>query len=444
MGKKLGFGFLGLLVVGAIYYFTTGSTLIASEIKKQVNAELLTVQTHGFKVEERKIDEKKEHFVLSFDNPEKITDFLNTQGIQVTTKDVEALKGLKLGVDIAYVSDVYSAVSIDMYPLTLPDIITSASLDAKDKSIITQLYSMLKNKAFLVHLDVNKLGTGFKGYVKNINETIQDDTKTSILLEGLTFEGSLKDKKLHKITQNLKELKLLLDEKITLTLQGLQSNYMITGKTNYDYESSYTIDTMQMNDTSTTSFSLVDTKISSTSKVQDNLMDTSIIVNVNTVKLEDEGESLFLDTFVINTQASNLDITAFEKLQHLDPNNEKEMTIVLQQLISKGVSLNINTISAQNINYMRKTLDDFNLTAHLDIDKSLNITALQQNPLLALPAIDANLKLSLSPALFGLISEQPKAIIMLMLFQPQDVNGKKVYSVELKDGKLTVNGMSVM
>ena len=120
------------------------------------------------------------------------------------------------------------------------------------------------------------------------------------------------------------------------------------------------------------------------------------------------------------------------------------MTSVLQQLISKGINLNINTISAQNINYMKRALDDFNLSAHLDIDKSLDITALQQNPLLALSAIDANLQLSLSPALFRFISEQPKAMLMMMLFQPQDVNGKKVYGVELKDGKLLVNGKPVM
>jgi hypothetical protein len=106
--------------------------------------------------------------------------------------------------------------------------------------------------------------------------------------------------------------------------------------------------------------------------------------------------------------------------------------------------MDINTISAQNLQYDNRKLDDFNLTAHLELDKSLNIKAAKQNPLSALSAIAAHIKLALSPTLFGFISEQPKAMMILMLFQPQDVNGKKVYGVELKDGKLTVNGMSVM
>ena len=106
--------------------------------------------------------------------------------------------------------------------------------------------------------------------------------------------------------------------------------------------------------------------------------------------------------------------------------------------------MDIHTISAQNIFYDNRKLDDFNLTAHLKVDKSLDIKKTKQNPLTALSAIDANIKLALSPALFSFISEQPKAMMMLMLFQPQDVKGKKVYSIELKAGKLTVNGMSVM
>ena len=302
MGKKLGLGFLGLFILGAIYYFTVGSTLLASEIKKQVNAELLTAQTHGFLVEERVVEEKKEHFVLSFAEPKKISTFLNTQGIQISTQDVEALKGLKVGVDIAYVTDIYSAVSIDFYPLTLPDMLTSVSLEPQDKSLITQLSTMLKNKAFLIHLDVNKLGDGFKGYVKDFNESIQHNVMTRFMLKDLTFEGSLKKNKLHKITQNLKELKLLLDEKVTVTLQGLHSNYLSTGNTSYDYETNYSIDKILMNDTPTTSLTIVETKIYSTFKVHDNLMDTTLIVNIDSVTLKDKEESLFLDTFSVNTK----------------------------------------------------------------------------------------------------------------------------------------------
>ena len=444
MGKKLGLGFLGLLVVGAIYYFTAGSVRIAEEIKKQVNTELLQASTQGFKIEERKIEEKKEHFVLSFDNPEEMTHFFNTQGLEVQQVDIENLKGLTLGVDIAYLADAYSAMSIDMYPLTLPDVLTSATLASEDKNIITQISTLLKKKTLLVHLDVNKLGTGFKGYVKDINASIEDNVMTQISLQGLTFEGSLKEKKLHDMTQNLKEMKLLLDEKVTITLEGLQSNYLGTGLTNYDYETSYVIDMIQVQDVDTDTLSIKNTKISSTSNVQDNLMTASMQGHSKSIYFKNKKDALNLDDVVINTNASNIDISAFEKLQTIDPSNTKVMTTVLQEIISKGVKLDIPNISVQNILYNHKKLDDFNMTAHLDIDKSLDIATIQRNPLAALSGINAQLKLALSPALFGLISQQPKAMLMMMLFQPKDVNGKKVYGVEIKEGKILVNGTPVM
>jgi hypothetical protein len=444
VSKKLGFGLIGLLVAGAIYYFTTGSTLLASEIQKQVNTELIQASKHGFKIEEHKVDDTKEHFVLSFDDPVKITQFLNTQGIHTQRIDAENLKGLKLGVDIAYLANVYSSVSIDLYPLTLPLSISSSPSEPKSQDIIKQIATMLTKKTLLVHVDINKLGTGFKGYVKDINETIHDDFMTKILLQGLTFEGSLKAHKFHKITQNLKELKVVLDEKITISLQGMKANYLPKGKTSYDYETSYSIDTIQINVNAKSSVSLINTNIFSTSKVHDNLMTASMLTNTKNIYFKNEKITLDLDAVHINTKVSNLDISAFEKLQEIDPNNQDEIAKILQQLVSKGVRIDIQNISAQNIHYGGRKLDDFNLSAYLDIDKSLNITALQQNPLLALSTIDANLKLSLAPALFALIAEQPKAMMILMLFQPQDVNGKKVYGVELKDGKLTVNGMSVM
>jgi hypothetical protein len=322
--------------------------------------------------------------------------------------------------------------------------ISSSSSDPKSQDIIKQIATMLTKKSILVHVDVNKLGTGFKGYVKDINETIHDDFMTKVSLQGLTFEGTLKAHKLHKVTQNLKALTLLLDEKVSFLLEGMKVNYLLTGKTSYDYQSSYSIDSIQMNDNAKASISLTDTIVSSTSKVDNNLMTASMLTNTKTIHFKNEKVALDLDALHIYTKATNLDVLAFEKLQEIDPENKDEKIKVLQQLVSKGVRIDIQDISAQNILYDDRKLNDFNLTAYLDIDKSLDITALQQNPLLALSTIDANVKLTLAPALFGLIAEQPKAMMMLMLFQPEDVNGKKVYGIELKDGKLTVNGMSVM
>ena len=122
--KKIGLGLVALILVAVIYYFTVGASQITEEIKAQVNTQLTSLEKEGFVIEERKIEEKKEHFVISFDDPEKISSFLYRQGMQLTVEDAELLKGLKVGVDTHYLPDAYSSVAFDMYPTTLPKIFT--------------------------------------------------------------------------------------------------------------------------------------------------------------------------------------------------------------------------------------------------------------------------------------------------------------------------------
>ena len=61
----------------------------------------------------------------------------------------------------------------------------------------------------------------------------------------------------------------------------------------------------------------------------------------------------------------------------------------------------------------------------------------------ALNKIDASLKLSLSKALLDVVSQHPKAMIAVMLFKPEKNLDKYIYSLELKDGSLSVNGKAI-
>ena len=124
--KKLGLGIVGVIVIAILYYFTVGSSQITEEMKMRVNTELNMIEQNGFTVDEREVKPKNEHFILTFDDPEKIVKFFKQQGTEVALEDAEALKGLQIGVDLQYLNDTYSALSVDMYPLNLPSSITNA------------------------------------------------------------------------------------------------------------------------------------------------------------------------------------------------------------------------------------------------------------------------------------------------------------------------------
>ena len=159
--KKSGFGIIGLILVAAIYYFTAGSTQISKEIKKQVNDELTTLEQNGFGVNNREIKETEEHFVLSLDNPTKISSYLSSQGAQITQEDILAFKGLKIGVDAKYLNDSYSALSLDIYPVGLSQSMLQ-EIEEEDKAVLERIKKMMADKTLLVHLDFNKLLTVLK------------------------------------------------------------------------------------------------------------------------------------------------------------------------------------------------------------------------------------------------------------------------------------------
>jgi hypothetical protein len=443
--KKVTLGILGLLIIATIYYFTSGSEQLTIQMKKQVDAEFASLQTQGFTIEGKEVSKKKEHFVISLNEPKKVATYLNAQGAQVSPEDIEILKGLKIGIDINYLSNTYSAASFDMYPLALPTALTSAVVDAEDKKALKQLEKMIEKKTLLVHVDVNKLGTGFKGYVKDINEPIDADSKITLIMTALKFTGDIKNNKFSSIKQTLKNFSIHSDDdEINMQINHLTSNYAITGSTKYDYTTDYLIEEVLVTAKDMFKLRVINMSMDSDAKVSNNLAAVNAQTKVDSVHFTQGQKTSTLESLIFDMKVKNLDMHALEKLETIDPENKKELLTTFQKLISHGIHFAIPNFSVKNVVYENQKLEGFKLSSSFDIDKSLDLTALEQNPIAAIGAMDANLHLTLSNQLLEFIAKQPKAMLVMMLFQPKDINGQKVYKIELKDGTLSVNGKQAM
>ena len=442
--KKLGLAILGIVIIASIYYFSTGSEQLRLEMKAQVNKELSSLQTEGFSVQNRDISEKKEYFILSFDEPEKISKFFTQKGAKVDAKEIEALKGLQVGVDVTYLADTYSAVSFDMYPVTLPTVLTNQALGDEDKKIVAQLKDMMERKALLVHLSVNKLGTGFKGHVKDIDEVIQGDDKVTFSVTGLTYAGDIKENKIATMQQELKDFTVDVANELSMKLSNLTSDYTMTGKSAYDYKTAYSIEKVILDGKSEFHILIDNLDVASESSVKDDLATGSVQTKAKKIDITENQKNTVLETLLFDMKASNFDIKAFEQLEKIDVNNDQEMYAVLQQLISQGIQLDISKFSIAKITTEGQTIDGFSMNTTFQIDKSLNINALQQNPMLAINAINANLDIALSQGLFAMVAQHPQAVMAMMLFQPKNVNNQKVYKIELQNGSLKVNDIPAM
>lgn len=440
--KHIGLTLGILLLAAAWYYFTSGQKQITAHMKTKVNRELISLQNEGFSIHKRKTGEKHEHFSLSFDKPKKIARFLSRQGLQLNTNDAELLRGLQVGVDVHYLADAYSALSLDLYPVTLPHALAHTSHSTSEQKALDQVQKMLEKKTFLMHLAINKLGTGFKGYMKDIHEVLHGEQDVNLSITGLTFFGNIKDDSFRSITQALNNFSMQVPHELNLSFKNLNSKYVITGDTAYDYKTNYTIENIQLYARSQFDVEASDITAESDSHGKSGLLSGSTLSTIKSVKLAIQNQSYMFQDLNFSIKTKNLDVKALARLQEANTHNEQEMNALLQQLLSKGVQVEIPSLSIDTITDANgHKIDGFKLNAKADINKSLNLASLRYDPLAALTAANANVHLELSPALYSLIAEQPRAIMLMMLFPPKDMNGSKVYDLKLKDGKPAVNGL---
>lgn len=442
--KKLGLGVIGLIVMGAIYYFTVGSTQLTAELKTQVNTQLDLLQKEGFSIQNREVTESQEHFSLSFDNSQKITHFLNQHGVQITLEDAKLFKGLTLGVDVHYLPDTYTSVSFDTYPTSLPAVLSSSASSSKDKHILAQIENMLEKKSFLMHVSINKLMTGFKGHLKDIEELFQNEKEIQLTMKNMTFSGDIQDDAISSIKQELQTFSVKVPDEMFIIFSGLTSNYKVTGETPYDYHTQYSMDSITMNIEPDLNIVAQNMTMTSTSLLKDTLLSGTMTSKIAQVDIKDNDQAYTLNTLVFDINAGNLDVNAFEKLQQANVNDEKYMNELMQQFFSKGVYIEIPVFSIENIENKGKNLKGFTLDAKITLDKTFNLLALETHPMSALSTINADLNFILSNDLFSVVMQQPEAMMALMVFQPKDINNSKAFELKLKNGQFTVNGMSMM
>lgn len=438
---------IGLLIAGAatLYYVTAGSKQITVQMKSQVKQQLASLEKKGFVVQKKESTPQSEHFIIDFNDPQKIASLFQEKGIYITPHDAKALKGLKVGVDVSYLADVYSALSLDIYPITLPDIFTTATLNDKEQKALTQFQEMLKRKVVLMHIDINKLGNGFKGYMKDIDETLKIENKSlKISMQAFRFHGALKEKHLSSLEQTLKNFTLAPNNTFLFQLNNLKSSYASIGTSPYDYNANYHIDEATIKADKNFTLLMHNLSTDSSSHLAHGLVNVSLNTEIETVQASSNTKKTQLDTIIFKMTTDNLDMKALQKLDTIDPNNQQAIQAVLQELLSKGIQFAIPQFSVKKIAVDKQNMDGFTLKTLFSLKNTLNTQALQQNPLAALSAIDATLNLTLSSSFFGFVAQQPQAMMAMMFLQPKDVNGDKVYDVELKNGSLKVNGKPVM
>lgn len=439
--KKLGLTSLGAIVLALVYYFTIGSTQLMAEMQGKVDAQVASLKSDGFAVAESNLSQGSRHYELSLDNPQKVSEFLATQGIEITPSEIKDFEGFRLGIDVHYLVNTTTALSFDIYPIALPIIYRAMMQSKEDKVILDQIDKILSKKAFLVHLDVNALLHSFSGYMKDIDEVIKTDKMLYVKMKGLEFNGQIKDKKITMVNEIFKEINITVADEFTFIAKNSKSNYSRSDKENYKilYSLEKFIVELEKAKIEIDTLSIAAQSIS-----ENNLSGFDIKMATKKIRLLKKTDEIVLHEAKFDMGADNFDLSTLEKLENINPNDEKEVLDALQNLISHGIKLDIANFSIKTLELQKRKMDGFSLKSYFEIDKSLDLAMLEKNPMSGISAMNANLNINFSSDIFGLLAQHPQAMMPMMLFIPKDINGTKVYDIELKNSKLMVNGVPMM
>ncbi len=440
--KKL-FILIAILIIGAAgYYFTIGSQQVADELKGIVNNQLQILQQNGFIAEDKKSEAKQEHFIIHYADPDKISSYLQSHNMNLSKEEAEALKGLKIGVDLAYLQSASSAISIELYPAAFPpSLIQNADQDGKKI-----LEKIIAQKIFLAHVDINKLLTSFEGYFKDIDTTFEATSDpVTLLSKGFTFGGTYDTETLTSTTNSIKEFTLSAKSGGKLSMINLAGNYKNDGATPYEYKSKQEIGSIGFWDTNGTNASLQGVRFESAGEVENNLSNSFVQLELAKAEITEPQRAFRLEGFKSKATLSNVSIAAIETMNRLDENDAEGYKKAFNELLSHGITLNLDEFVLQKYGEGNGGLSDgLSANAIVKIDKNLDITQIEQNPAALLGSIDAAAHIEFSDTLYELLQKQPYFTLASLLFTPIIKENKKIFDLEFKQGNLKVNGKSAL
>ncbi len=429
-----------LLIGGAGYYFGFGAEKATDILKSRVNTELETLQKNGFEIQDRKIETEKEHFVLHYSDPIKISHYLKSKNVDLSLEDAQAFKGLKVGVDLAYLDGAYSAVSADLYPVALPPSVLQEA-DEEERKVMEKI---IEEKLFLAHIDINKLFSAFKGNLKDIDTTFESEDPLTLKSKGFTFAGTFNDKLLTSSSSAIKNLSISTKSGIKLLIEDLSGDYEQSGKSTYDFDSEYRVKKILLYDETTLGATIKDFTLASSGKAKDDLTSSNFSLHIKSADInEPRGKHLFED-LVGKTSLENLSISAIDKMGQLDENDTKGFDEALKELFAKDITLKVDELSAKKVREgdTGKMIDGFSINSIVKFKKITNFKQLEKNPFALLDVIDATMHMEFSDALYLTLQKRPELALAMLLFSPVSKNGKMIFDVEYKNSKLKINGKS--
>ncbi|MBD3797504.1 MAG: DUF945 family protein [Campylobacterales bacterium] len=429
-------------------------------VSNTLNERVAQMKQYGLNIQETKEQNgylsSSKHYEFVVDDAAKFLEYLNQYATNQIPPYVDSVvNGVVVGVDVGYTNiPFFSSVEVDIYPLELAPEMTQ-SIKHDDPNFYDQLHTFLGAKGMNYHINYHLTSKQFEGYIKDIDQNFQlkDKTDFNIVLSDAKFSGE--GELIAPVSSNLDLGKLNVhieskNSRFTFNVEGLHTRSDFLSKATYKTDMSlknfkFVLD--EKYDDVYMKFSDVKVEFGS-----DDTQDTATIWAVSGFKemvLKNSELDLLVKNFNYKIELSKLDKESFEKLQTLlaqqngYTNNTvaKDLEASVKTLLAKGLRLNIENLSLENIVYNNnKDYKGLVLNAVFDLKADQdNGAKLQNSPIQLLENVTMDSRLQISKEIYAEMLNNGVDLAQYAQMQDDTVVFKSVF----KDSHLSINGKTI-
>lgn len=396
----------------------------------------------------------KSHYEFKLQDAAAFKAYLDTLSkAQVPAYMSSMLDDVVMGADVEYSNVLFNSdISLDLYPVAFTDA-ASKRMQREDAMLYEQMMQMLKDRAFLYHMDYDVAGSSFSGYIKDIDKEInfQDGKKAKILFTSAIFDGKGTLVEPTSVDLHVKkaavDFRLPEDASMVLNLSDLESKSRFSAKNSFDLDYKAKHLYFKFKDRLSSMEITAENMTSASSSVTvDGKLNTKVSAEVERLEMRDTNSSFKLKQLAFAMDANGIDEAAYEAFQKASEqagNNSQYTMLAAAGVVAKGFTLKVDTLSVEQLSIRDSAMmDGFNHKIKIEVKKDDKlIQKIQISPLALMQNINIDADLRFKEKFYEYLKAQGN-LAMADRFAKKD-RGDVRFEILLVDGKITVNGMAL-
>ncbi len=438
-------------------------------VKQTIENRLHTLSQYG--LEARLLKEKKSylntqlHYSVTVSDEQKFLEYLqhySSQQLPPYTKSL--LDGVEFGVKIAYSNIPFSEkIAIDLYPVKLSES-SMRELQAQNEELAKFAQELLDKRALQYHIDYDIVSAEFRGYMKDLSQTLKLDRNESMHVEfsGVRASGkgmllapdTLQSHVEHftlKIEDTNSSMEVIFEKLNTMTTFESETTYVTTmNVANMKIDAKQTVAVGDATKNADVAIVLKQLATELSSDTQANSAQLFGKMHFGSLQIDADSKHYIFKGFNYDFSLEELAKASYIKLHNiikkassssqLTPKQENMIEEEVVKILANGLHAKIADLSLQELSLpSSKNVPGFSAMMDLRIHKDPTLLQrYKKDPDALVKNIQIDATLRLSKPFYALLNDVYPVELMFGQYK-QEQNDRVVFVITFKEGVTKIN-----